>query len=416
MADEELWHVRLSPDEVKILTLDQLDDLFRLEVIEADALVWQPGMDEWLPLNVVAGLGDDDAEDGSAVNIPVSEPPRAPAPRVGATTAVGWPPAPAQSPRPAPPPLSQRPLPPAPAALSQRPAPPPPSQRPAPAPLSQRPAPPAPLSQRPAPAPLSQRPLPPAPVALSQRPAPPPLSQRPAPPPLSQRPTPPSLSQRPAPPPLSQRPLPPAPQSWVDPRPVASVSPFAATAQAQPFAPYAMASSAPSASDIDVRPRARSGGTLVIVLALAAGAAVTLYRNAVVHAAAQSMGQEKSYLQLESALGGPSFGTPRAVERMTEATRSLVSSVAAAAAAPPVAASLPAPKQESEPATPPAPVAEATKTAAPVAVTRAPRAAAASPVVRTSSRSEEPDPLMKAPKKGKKAGKANEYDPLNGNL
>jgi hypothetical protein len=413
MADEELWHVRLSPDEVKVLTLDQLDDLFRLEVIEADALVWQPGMDEWLPLNVVAGLGDDDEDAAAAVSIQVSEPPRAPPPRIGATTAVGWPPAPGAplSQRPAPPPLSQRPLPPAPAPLSQRPA---------PAPLSQRPLPPAPtaLSQRPAPAPLSQRPLPPAPVALSQRPAPPPLSQRPAPAPLSQRP---------APPPLSQRPLPPAPaarhaslapqppQSWVDPRPVASVSPFAATAQAQPFSPYAVASTAPSVADIGMRPRARSGGTFVIVLALAAGAAVTLYRNAVVHAAAQSMGQEASYLQLESALGGPSFGTPRAVDRMTEATRSLVSNVAAAA--PPVAPSLPTPKRDDEPTTTtPAPVSEPAKTAAPVAANRAPRAAAASPVVRTSSRSEKPDPLMTTQKKGKKAGKGNDYDPLNGNL
>jgi hypothetical protein len=406
MADEELWHVRLSPDEVKVLTLDQLDDLFRLEVIEADALVWQPGMDEWLPLNVVAGLGDDD-DAASAVSIQVSEPPRPPA-RVGATTAVGWPPAPGAplSQRPAPPPLSQRPLPPAPVA----------SHRPAPPPLSQRPAP-APLSQRPAPAPLSQRPLPPAPVALSQRPAPPPLSQRPAPAPLSQRPAPPPLSQRPLPPAPAARhnSLPPQPpQSWVDPRPVASVSPFAATAQAQPLSPYAVASPAPSVADIGMAPRARSGGTFVIALALAAGAAVTLYRNAVVHAAAQSMGQETSYLQLETALGGPSFGTPRAVERMTEATRSLIGSVAAAA--PPLAPSLPTPKRDDEQTTTAAPVAEPAKTATPVAANRAPRAAAASPVVRTSSRSEKPDPLMTAPKKGKKAGKANEYDPLNGNL
>ena len=382
MADEDLWHVRLSPDEVKVLTLDQLDDLFRLEVIEADALVWQPGMDEWLPLNVVAGLGDED--DGPSVSIPVSEPPpRAPAPRVGATTAVGWPPAPGT-------PLSQRPAAP---------------------PLSQRPVPPAP-------APLSQRPLPPAPVALSQRPAPPPLSQRPLPP------APAPLSERPAPPPLSQRPVPPSPhargssyppQSWVDPKPVVNVSPFAATAQAQPFAAYAEASTAPSVSDISLRSRSRSGGTFVIVLALAAGAAVTLYRNAVVHAAAQSMGQEKSYLQLETALGGPAFGTPRAVDRMTEATRAIVSS--AAAAAPVAAPTLAAPKKEIEPAEAPEPAAQPVKTSAPVAAAApAPRPAAPSPVVRTSSRSEEPDPLMKTQKKGKKAGKASEYDPLNGNL
>ena len=39
MSDDELWHVRISPDDVKQLTLEQLDDLFRLEVIEADTLL-----------------------------------------------------------------------------------------------------------------------------------------------------------------------------------------------------------------------------------------------------------------------------------------------------------------------------------------------------------------------------------------
>jgi len=72
--DEDLWHVRIAPDEVKQLTLEQLDDLFRLEVIEADALVWQPGMTEWLPLSVVAGL-DDEGSATDKVSIPVSAPP-----------------------------------------------------------------------------------------------------------------------------------------------------------------------------------------------------------------------------------------------------------------------------------------------------------------------------------------------------
>src|SRR6185295_1056744 len=137
MADDELWHVRMSPQEVKELTLEQLDDLFRLDIIEADTLIWQPGMTEWLPLSVVAGLGDDD---GEAVSIPVSAPPPA-----LARTHTSWPPKPVPPSRSAPPPLSQRP------------APAPPSARPAPPPLSQRPAPP---SQRPAP-PLSARPAPP---------------------------------------------------------------------------------------------------------------------------------------------------------------------------------------------------------------------------------------------------------------
>ena len=90
-------------------------------------------------------------------------------------------------------------------------------------------------------------------------------------------------------------------------------------------------------------PRARKGGTVVIALALAAGAAVTLYRNAAVHAAALSMGQEKSYLELETALGGPPSGLSRGGSH-DEATHSLVSSVAAAA--PSAAPTVPAAKQE----------------------------------------------------------------------
>ena len=63
MSDEaeDLWHVRVAPDDVKILTLEQVDDLFRLEVIDEDTMLWQDGMTEWLPLRVVAGLDDEEA-------------------------------------------------------------------------------------------------------------------------------------------------------------------------------------------------------------------------------------------------------------------------------------------------------------------------------------------------------------------
>src|SRR5688572_7560768 len=85
---EELWHVRMGPTEVKQLTLEQLDDLFRLDVISADTQVWQEGMDEWLPLSVVAGLGDDEPP----ISIPVSAPPPRSAQRIAATTSTSWPP------------------------------------------------------------------------------------------------------------------------------------------------------------------------------------------------------------------------------------------------------------------------------------------------------------------------------------
>src|SRR5687768_891175 len=128
MADDDLWHVRLAPDDVKQLTLEQLDDLFRLEVIEASTLIWQPGMTEWLPLSVVAGLGE---EDPHPVSIAVSEPPPAAARRVMAQTATSWPPR-AE-------PVGSRPPQPLPAPPSRT-APPPPSMRAAVAP-SRTPAP-----------------------------------------------------------------------------------------------------------------------------------------------------------------------------------------------------------------------------------------------------------------------------------
>ena len=87
MADEsdELWHVRMSADEVKVLTLEQIDDLFRLEVIDADTQLWQPGMDEWLPLRVVAGL---DEEEVVNVSVPPSAPP--PTPETGRSPNCCW--------------------------------------------------------------------------------------------------------------------------------------------------------------------------------------------------------------------------------------------------------------------------------------------------------------------------------------
>jgi hypothetical protein len=170
--------------------------------------------------------------------------------------------------------------------------------------------------------------------------------------------------------------------------------------------------------------RARSGGTWVVVAALAAGAVVTLYRNAVVHAAARSVGQEAAYLNLETALGGPSFGTPRAVEKMADSSRALLESIAAAPSAPaPAAAPLETSTPESA-APPPVAAAKAEEPARPAAAlpTSSPaRPAAASgatrpvsaSVPRSPAASKEPAPVFKAPKK---KTKGNEYDPLNPNL
>ncbi|MEP7053172.1 MAG: GYF domain-containing protein [Pseudomonadota bacterium] len=59
VQDADKWHVALAPDEVKVVSLEQLDDLFRLSIVDAETKVWQEGMTEWLPLRVIAGIEDD---------------------------------------------------------------------------------------------------------------------------------------------------------------------------------------------------------------------------------------------------------------------------------------------------------------------------------------------------------------------
>jgi hypothetical protein len=362
MADDELWHVRISADEVKQLTLEQIDDLYRLDVIDADTQLWQDGMDEWLPLRVVAGLDEEEV-------VSVSIPPTVPPSRL-ATTNASWPPAPS-------------------------------------APQSFLPAPP---STRPA----ISRP-PPAPIAEAVPSRPPPPSTRPAisrPPPAALAETVPSRPPSPAMRPPISRP-PPAPladtaTSWPPASPF-GLSPSYAPPAGGSIRPQ-MVSPVPFAYPKPTNP-------MPIVLAAIVGVVVTLYRNDMLHAGARTVGQETTYLRLESALGGPSFGTPRYVESMAKA-----------AAALPDIAPLPAPastsksdsssdSSDSKPTSTAAPIAksppasppEARKVVAPQPQS-ASRAAPTRPVA-----AEVPDPVFKQPKGAKKA-KGNEFDPLNGNL
>src|SRR5438045_9712601 len=39
-TEEEVWHVAIAWDDIKTMSLDQLDDAFRLDVIAADTPVW----------------------------------------------------------------------------------------------------------------------------------------------------------------------------------------------------------------------------------------------------------------------------------------------------------------------------------------------------------------------------------------
>lgn len=59
---EEMWHVQIEPGDVKTVTLEQMDDMYRLELISSSTLVWQPGMPKALPLSVVAGIEDEESD------------------------------------------------------------------------------------------------------------------------------------------------------------------------------------------------------------------------------------------------------------------------------------------------------------------------------------------------------------------
>jgi hypothetical protein len=335
MADDELWHVRISADEVKTLTLEQIDDLYRLEVIDADTQLWQDGMDEWLPLRVVAGLDEEEV-------VNVSIPPTVPPPKMGSTMS-SWPP-----PAVARPSTTNSSWPPAvspskpPSAQSVRP--PPPSSRPAAFAATAPSWPPTVGGSTSVPA---------SPFGLSPSFAPPPASVRP-------------------------QVLSPVPFNY--PRPI---------------------------------------NPMPIVLAAVVGLTITLYRNNLLYAGARTVGQEATYLKLEAALGGPGFGTPRAVESMARAADALPD-------IPPPAPTSTARSEEStsessgSSSTPastattkptPTPTAETRKVSA--VTTPSPPRPAAAPIQRPQA--ETPDPVFKQPKGAKKA-KGNEFDPLNPSL
>jgi hypothetical protein len=328
MADDELWHVRMSEHEVKTLTLEQIDDLYRLDVIDADTL----------PLRVVAGL---DEEEHVNISVP---PPSMPPAKLGNT--MSWPP-PAVA----------------------------------------------------------------APSALSSS-WPPPAVSRSAPPPSVRPPAP---SSRPAPP--SSRGNPAAFASTVPTWPPGAP----ASASAAPAGLFS-ASYAPPAS---IRPQVvaepykypRHTNPTPIVLAAIAGLFVTLYRNEVLYAGARTVGQEANYIKLGQALGGPGFGTPRAVEPMAKAAAML------ADLAPPPAPTSTSKSDSSstsssetsgawsptKPTPKPAPPAETKKASVPAPQPQqAPR-----PVSRPEP--EATNPVFKQPKGAKKA-KGNEFDPLNPSL
>ena len=90
--DEELWHAEIA-GEVKVLSLEQLDDLYRIEVIDESTRLWKPGMRGWTRLGIVAGI----EPEPSLSAVAASRTPAPPAPRSPAPVTPIRPPAPVVS-------------------------------------------------------------------------------------------------------------------------------------------------------------------------------------------------------------------------------------------------------------------------------------------------------------------------------
>jgi hypothetical protein len=67
-ASEDVWFVAVASDDIKQMTVDQLDEAFRLGVISAQTQVWTEGMESWAPLGEVADLDGADASDSPSVS------------------------------------------------------------------------------------------------------------------------------------------------------------------------------------------------------------------------------------------------------------------------------------------------------------------------------------------------------------
>jgi len=71
----ELWHVEVAPNDVRIVTLEQLDEAFQQGLVNERTRVFQDGMDEPAFLGELLGLGEDEedeTEDTTAQAAPIS--------------------------------------------------------------------------------------------------------------------------------------------------------------------------------------------------------------------------------------------------------------------------------------------------------------------------------------------------------
>jgi len=366
---EEMWHVQIEPGEVKHLTLEQLDDMFRLDLISADTLVWQPGMAKALPLSVVAGIDEDEESDVMEIE-PELLPEPAYSTRSVAPASPGYRASPSVSAWPA-----------APASASAY-----PSVVPAPPPASVRPS--------TAPALASTYPS----AAPSYASAYPPVVQAPA-----------SVRNPTMPPPaLAATALAPVAKA-----PIAPLMPSPDFLSPESLRPITM-------SDIPALRGQRGGnlGKVLIGVAIAAGLLVTLYRNDLLRPMAESAGQKSAYEKLESALGAPGFGTPQAVTQMSttlnpQTAAAALTDTTTPSTPPSTTTTTTTDSSDSSESSDNVPASERGMAAPP----QAKQSPTTSNVHRASGSAPAPRAKPKAPPgKGMKAYKGSEYDPMNAKL
>jgi len=401
-VEPDSYYVSFGDSDVRLLSLDQLDKFFDLEVIDSSTLVWQPGFTEWVPLAVLIGEGDappvsihpslgpqQSASQQPAAQQSAPRPPTATVPAFSAPAPVGF-----SSPSSRPAPASQQFSAPAPVGFSS------PSSRP------------APVSQQPAAAFAQTLSAPPGSVPPGSAP---PGSVRHAPP--SARPQ--SVLPAPSLPPtasgLSSRPASLGPSMQYSLAPNSLQEPGALTLSALPQPPKA----------------SPWFGRGLLAATLFAGLFV-VQRNGVMMDLARGAGQGSSWQKVEASMGGTSLDTPQGVSAWLSdlSTRHGLASLTPTEPLEPAAA-----RQETVEAAPafkltPLPAAAPAATtpgAASGPTNRDPKATDIAEKMRLklAGESERPAPQARAVSrpsskptgsKKKKSSSSDAYDPMNGTL
>ncbi|HVU05287.1 MAG TPA: hypothetical protein VHE30_26245 [Polyangiaceae bacterium] len=68
--EQDLWHVEVASGEVKVVTLDQLDEAFQQGLVNEGTRVWQEGMPAAMTLAELLGGGEDESEGTSEESEP----------------------------------------------------------------------------------------------------------------------------------------------------------------------------------------------------------------------------------------------------------------------------------------------------------------------------------------------------------